>query len=310
MVLGPGDAQGVFIDLLSQVRYNEGMDRTIICYHGSCPDGFGAAYAAWKKFGERAEYVPLHRGNDELPDLTGADVYFIDFTYGKEEMDRIASAAGRLTVLDHHEGVRDVVESMEHHVFDNDRSGATIAWDYFHPDVPTPKLLQFIQDDDLFHFRLPDTRSVLAYLGVNPFTFEFWDETATALDDPERGEALIATMRAYGEYFEKLAELAADKAHPVMFEGREVMFATAHPYKPMKSLVGNLLAKAHPPFALVVAAHPEGFGVSIRGDGSIDVSEIAQKYGGNGHKSSAGFLIPAGGPLPWTLIKDDEDTRD
>jgi len=292
------------------VRYNEGMERTIIFYHGSCPDGFGGAYAAWKKFGDTAEYVPLHRGEEELPELSGADVYFIDFTYEKEDMHAIAERAASLTILDHHEGVRSVVESFPNHVFDNDRSGATIAWNQFHPGAPVPKLLQFIQDDDLFHFKLPDTRSVLAYLGVNPFTFEFWDEVAAKLDDPIESEKLISTMRAYGEYFEKLAELAADKAHPVLFEGHEVMFATAHPYKPMKSLVGNLLAKAHPPFALVVAAHPKGFGVSIRGDGSIDVSEIAQRYGGNGHKSSAGFLIPAGGTLPWTLIEDDEDTRD
>ncbi|HYE23374.1 MAG TPA: hypothetical protein VEA92_02930 [Candidatus Paceibacterota bacterium] len=285
------------------------MERTIVFYHGGCPDGFGGAYAAWKKLGDTAEYIGLHRG-EEIPDVSGAHTYFIDFVYDKEIMERLQTSAASLTALDHHEGVREVTESLVHHVFDNDRSGATIAWDYFHPGIPTPKLLQFIQDDDLFLFTLPDTRSVLAYLGVSPFTFEFWDETAQKLDDPVEGEILIGTMRAYGEYFEKLAQLAADKAHPVLFEGYEVMFATAHPYKPMKSLVGNLLAKAHPPFALVVAAHPEGFGVSIRGNGSIDVSQIAQKYGGNGHKSSAGFLIPANGPLPWTLIEDDEDTRD
>ena len=284
------------------------MERTLIFYHGGCPDGFGGAYAAWKKYGDSAEYIPLHRDEEELPDVTNADVYFIDFTYEKEEMEEIAAKAGKLTILDHHEGVREVVQSFPNHVFDNDRSGATIAWDFFHDQTPRPKLLSFIEDDDLFLFRLADTRSVLAYLGVSPFTFEFWDETATTLDDPIEGEKLISTMRAYGEYFEKLAQLAADKAHPVLFEGHEVMFATAHPYKPMKSLVGNMLAKAHPPFALVVAAHPKGFGVSIRGDGSIDVSQIAQKYGGNGHKSSAGFLIPAGGPLPWTPIESHEDT--
>ena len=292
------------------MRYNEPMERTLIFYHGGCPDGFGGAYAAWKKFGDRAEYIPLHRGEEELPDMSDADVYFIDFTYEKEEMEEINARAGKLTILDHHEGVRQIVESFPNHVFDNDRSGATIAWDFFRAGVPRPALLNFIEDDDLFLFRLSDTRSVLAYLGVNPFTFEFWDATATSLDDPIEGEKLIGTMRAYGEYFEKLAQLAADKANPVLFEGYEVMFATAHPYKPMKSLVGNLLAKAHPPFALVVAAHPKGFGVSIRGDGSIDVSQIAQKYGGNGHKSSAGFLIPAGGPLPWTAVENHENTLD
>jgi hypothetical protein len=105
--------------------------------------------------------------------------------------------------------------------------------------------------------------------------------------------------------------MAADNAKLVEFEGHQVYYATAHPLKPMKSLVGNLLAKKKGPFALVVSAHPEGYGVSIRGDGSIDVSAIAAKYGGNGHISSAGFAIPAGGPMPWKLLpKDDEAARD
>lgn len=284
-------------------------DRTIVFYHGSCPDGFGAAYAAWKKFGDAAEYVPLTRGEEELPDVAGADVYFLDFVYGKEWMDAIAASAKSLIALDHHAGVREITESLPGSVFDNDRSGASLAWDYFHPGVPRPKLIDFLEDDDLYRFNLLDTRAVISYLGVHPFTFEAWDETARVLDDPIEGEKLLEKTRIYAEYFVLLAEFAAERAKLVSFEGYEVYFATAHPYKPMKSLVGNILAKKQGPFALVVAAHPKGFGVSIRGDGTVDVSQVAAKYGGNGHKDSSGFLIPAGGPLPWTII-EDADTRD
>lgn len=280
------------------------MDKTIVFYHGSCPDGFGGAYAAWKKFGDTAEYVPLHRGETEWPEVAGAHLYFIDFTYEKPLMEEFAAKAQSLTILDHHEGVRDVVEAFPSHVFDNDHSGATIAWNFFHPDTEVPKLLRFVEDDDLFRFSLPDTRGILAYLSVHPFTFEAWDQIAATLDDPIRAEEILSKSRAYEEYFLLLAELAVEKANMVEFEGMHCFFATAHPFKPMKSLVGNMLAKKHPPIALVVSAHPKGFGVSIRGDGSIDVAKIAEKYGGNGHKSSAGFLIPAGGPLPWTSVEE------
>ena len=284
--------------------------RTIVFYHGSCPDGFGGAYAAWKKFGDSATYIPLTRGDDPMPDVAGADLYFVDFVYEKERMDEIAKDAKSLIALDHHLGVRDVTESFPGSVFDNERSGATIAWNYFHPDAPTPKLLSYVEDDDLFRFNLPDTRAIISYLSVRPYTFEFWDEIVATLDDPQKSEAFLEKIRAYGEYFEILATYATEHAKLVSFEGHEVYFATAHPLKPMKSLVGNMLVRKRGPFALVVAAHPKGFGVSIRGDGSVDVSKIAQKYGGNGHPSSSGFLIPAGGPLPWTLVENDEHTRD
>lgn len=284
--------------------------RTIIFYHGGCPDGFGGAYAAWKKFGDTAQYVPLSRNDEELPDVTDADVFFIDFVYEKERMDAIAAEAKSLIALDHHEGVRGVTESLPGSVFNNDLSGATIAWNYFHPGTALPKLLSYVEDDDLFRFNLPDTKAVLSYLAVKPFTFEGWDELAALLDHPEQGALFLDKIRTYAEYFALLADVAVEHAKLVEFEGHQVYFATAHPLKTMKSLVGNMLAKKHGPFALVVSAHPKGFGVSIRGDGSIDVSAIAQKYGGNGHKSSSGFLIPANGPLPWTIIESNEDSRD
>lgn len=285
------------------------MERTLILYHGGCPDGFGAAYAAWKKFGDHAEYKSVSRSDaPPLEEAKDAHVYLIDFTYNShEEMDALEAAAASLTVLDHHEGVRENTKRMKHHVYDENRSGAGIAWDFFHPDTPRPTLINHIEDDDLFRFKLADTRPVLAYVGLEPFTFEFWDEVASTLEDPTRAENLLLKARIFGECFEKLAALSVRKAKTVEFEGYTCAFASTHPYKPIKSLVGNLLAKERPPLALVVSAHPNGFGVSIRGDGSIDVSKIAQKFGGNGHPSSAGFLIPREGPFPWTLIEDTVD---
>ena len=32
--------------------------KTFVTYHQDCPDGFGAAYAAWLKLGNNAAYVP------------------------------------------------------------------------------------------------------------------------------------------------------------------------------------------------------------------------------------------------------------
>jgi uncharacterized protein len=285
--------------------------KTVILYHGDCPDGFGAAFAAWKKFGDTAEYHPLSRS--EGPPLSlveGADVYLLDFAYNtQEDMDALQAAAASLTVLDHHEGVKEQITSMPQHVFDTNRSGAGIAWDYFHPDTKRPRLIDHIEDDDLFRFKVTDTRAVLAYLGLSPFSFEFFDEVRAILEDSSRAEPFLEKARAYGECFEKLAELSVRKAKTVEFEGYRCSFATAHPYKPIKSLVGNLLAKEKPPIALVVSAHPEGYGVSIRSDGTVDVAAIARTFGGNGHPYSAGFLISRNGPFPWTLI-DDENSLD
>jgi oligoribonuclease NrnB/cAMP/cGMP phosphodiesterase (DHH superfamily) len=286
--------------------------KKIVLYHGSgCADGFGGAYAAWKKFGDSAEYIPLSRG-EVLPVETcaGADVYFIDFVYDDPAiMAAFVSAAASVTALDHHEGVRSVTEGVPKHVFDSNRSGASIAWDFFHPGEPRPKLINHVEDDDLFRFTLADTREIITYLEVQPFDFEVWDEFAHKLDDPTAVDLMMHTARAYRDYFEKMAAIAVDHAKLVSFDGHEIYFATAGPVKSLRSLVGNLLAKKKGPCSLVVSAHPNGYGVSIRGDGSVDVSKIAAKFGGNGHPNSSGFLIPREGPFPWTLIETDENSR-
>jgi hypothetical protein len=284
------------------------MERTIIMYHGGCPDGFGGAYAAWKKFGDSAEYIPLHRG-EALPEgIDGAHIYLIDFTYTQPLMDELLSRAGSLVALDHHDGVRPIVESMPDYVFDNDRSGATIAWSYFNPDTPVPYFLKLIEDQDIYRMALPDTLPLHAFIETREFTFEDWDEYVLALENPETREAFLTKIRIYAEYFELLVDMAVRKAKLVSFEGHEIYFGISHPFKSLKSHIGHALCRKKGPIALVVAAHPNGFGVSIRGDETVNVAEIAQKYGGNGHQSSAGFLIPREGPFPWELIENDEDS--
>lgn len=276
--------------------------KTIVLYHANCPDGFGGAYAAWRKFGDDAKYIPVKPGSDAPENLIGAHVYLIDFCYPQEIMDNIVNETASLTVLDHHEGIRAVVESMPEFVFDANRSGATIAWSYFHPDVPTPTLLKHIEDDDLFRFKLPETRAIVRYLSARPLSFEGFDSFICEFDDLTTHPTLLTRLENYSEYFDILVEKAVTQAKLVQFEGRECYFANAHPFITMRSAVGNALVLEKPPLALVASAHPEGFGVSLRSDGSVNVAEIAQKYGGNGHPTSAGFTITWGEQLPWTLI--------
>jgi oligoribonuclease NrnB/cAMP/cGMP phosphodiesterase (DHH superfamily) len=280
-----------------------------VFYHGDCLDGFGAAYAAWKKFGEAAIYVPVQYGHEpELAEYAGKEAYFVDFCYPQEVMDRIRDAAKSLVVLDHHEGVRGIA-TLYDGVFDPSRSGATIAWSYFHPDAPTPRLLLNVEDEDLYTFKLPDTRAVGVYLSAQPYDLQIWDGFVKALEDPTEREKFVAKASTYLEYFNHLVEIAVEHAHPIHFEGHTVLLANSVPVRTIKSAIGNAIAKKMPPFGLVASIHPNGVGVSIRGDGSIDVSAIARKYGGNGHPSSSGFRIPWQLPMPFTSAEDDENPR-
>lgn len=278
-----------------------------VLYHGGCPDGFGGAYAAWKKFGDAAEYIPVKHGKPAPEGLAGRKLFFVDFCYQKEIMDALISEAASMTVLDHHLGNRDVVESMPEHVFDEKRSGATIAWNYFHPDTPVPTLLKYVEDGDLYVFKLPDSRAILSYMYAQPFHFDSWNVLAAKLEDATERAVIIERGKIYAEYFATLVEQIANKATLISFEGFECYFATAADM--FASDVGNRLARLKPPIGVVVNLHGDIMNVSLRSDTSVDVSAIARKYGGNGHPQASAFRLKWGEPLPWTVLKEHENPR-
>jgi uncharacterized protein len=285
--------------------------KTIIFYHGKCFDGFGGAYAAWKKFADAAEYVPLSRDEEPPYEMArGAETYFIDFCYPKEEMEQFAALASRLVVLDHHEGVEDVITSFPEHVYDSKRSGARIAWDYFHPHTPAPQIVRYVEDGDLYRFSLPDARPILTYLYTKEQDFVLWNDLERQLQDPEERVRIVERGTGYAEYAALLVERLVKRAKLVSFEGYICYLGLAGSM--FTSDVGNALASMRPPFALVVNPSIDGFRVSLRrakGDESVDLAKIAQKYGGNGHPFAAAFSLPWGSPLPWTLA-ENEDSRD
>lgn len=271
-----------------------------VLYHGGCPDGFGAAYAAWKKFGDEADYIPVKYDAPVPTNLEGKDIYMVDFCYSAEVMENLRASARSITVLDHHEGVRAVVESMPHHVYDPERSGSTITWRHFHPDTPLPLFLQYVEDADLYKKVPDDERAILTFCYAHPFHFDTWDDYVMKVEDPEERQKIIERGKAYQEYFDLLVHQLAGAAELVEFEGYtcylspgERMFITP---------LAHVLSEMHPPLALIVRTGATNMRVSMRGNGSVDVSAIARKYGGNGHPNSAAFSIPLGTPPPWKPV--------
>ena len=282
--------------------------RIAILYHGGCPDGFGGAYAAWKKFGDEAEYIPA-KYNRPLPaHLEGKELYLIDFCYPQDVMSAIADIAKSVTVLDHHEGARDVATKFPG-IFNAAHSGAVIAWSYFHPETPVPPLLTYVEDGDLYRFALPHSREILAYIDTSPFSsFEHWETLAREIEDPTERERIISTGVLFVQYHQHIIDNGVHHAESVRFEGYECYLAGAS--GEFISDIGHTLALEKPPLALVISADASGLRVSLRSDGSVDVAALARKYGGNGHPAAAGFRIPFGSTIPWEPVESkDENPR-
>ena len=78
------------------------MKGIVVFYHSGCQDGFGAAWAAWKKFGNRATYIPLRHADGVPKELKKKEVYLLDITFFGDTLKKVVKDNTSVTILDHH----------------------------------------------------------------------------------------------------------------------------------------------------------------------------------------------------------------
>lgn len=271
------------------------MNTTHVLYHAECQDGFGGAWAAWRALGGGAQYIPVQHGDPPPPIPEGARVVIVDFAYPRDVILGLRERVGSLTILDHHKTAEEALRGLPDTVFDMHKSGAMLAWEYFHPGQAPPPLIGYVQDRDLWRFELPHSREVNAALGSYPQDFETWNgiDVQRLLDE---GRAILRFRDQTIASIISHARTADVGGHRV-----PVVNATAH-----WSDVGEALLQRNPeaPFVALYFDDAEGRRRwSLRSRGEFDVAELAKRFGGGGHRAAAGFREP---PRPFTPPTADE----
>ncbi|MEB2346525.1 MAG: hypothetical protein OZ948_17505 [Deltaproteobacteria bacterium] len=273
--------------------------RRVCFYHAGCPDGFGAAWAIWKAWGEAGEYRA--RGHDDAvraTELAGDLVVFADNAPPNAALRQLGEHAGQVVVLDHHVSALErfasepelarALAARGHLVrFDLERSGAILAWQHFHPDHEPPALLAYVQDQDLWRWELPHSEAVNAAIYSYPRRFDAWDELcAMPLD------RLVAEGSSIARAQRIEVERSLQNAHPITVGGLrlEAVNALFH-----RALIGHELAvrAVHgSPAGAVYRLTGRRVDCSLYSTGDFDVAKIAARYGGGGHRNAAGFHVP------------------
>lgn len=279
------------------------MKNIIVIYHGDCSDGFGGAWAAWKKFGEEADYIAAHHQEPPLDELENKEIYFIDFIYPAAVIKKLLRQKNQITAIDHHATAEETIKSAGSYVFDNNHSGAALAWRYFHPHEPLPRLLRHIEDFDLWKFKLAGTKALMIYMPTVKYDFSVWNNLIKAFEKPASRRKILQKGNCYLELRDKLLEeLATENSYPVMLNGHRALAVNAPHF--FASDLGALLYGKRTPVAIVWNQKKDVITVSLRSDGSVHVGELAKKYGGGGHKAAAGFRIIIKNQLPWNPVRN------
>jgi len=309
----------------------------IVVYHGNCFDGTGGAWAVWKKH-PQALLVPAWHGNPNplqfLPPLSDKNVCIVDFCYPAAVLLELATLAHSVLVLDHHKSaaadVAQVQQNMPNNlrvVFDMTRSGAQIAWDYFH-NSPRPWIIDVIGDRDLWKFSLPYTRTLTEVLSARDYCKTVANMETIANISLEEA---LARFQSEGELI-----LSLNKKQAQEYSQRAVLTRLTLPAgkylvgvypnvkpKHVSDEVGNLVAANGVPDwldATGVAYLPVDFSVGYTYDLSkdswylsarstsaalkrgIDLSVIMNAFNGGGHPSASGGILVGAATLKETFV--------
>lgn len=266
--------------------------KPLVIYHSPCADGFSAAWCFWHKYGNNFEYHPGVY-SETPPDVNGREVYLVDFSYKRPVVEKMLENASHITILDHHLSAYENLKDLEHpnftKIFDMDRSGATICWDYLFSKDTRPLMLGHVEDRDLWRFKLKGTREISAHAFSFDYTFENWDKMMMA--DPLEIHQMIRSGEAIErKHMKDVRELVAFSRRTMRI-GEYIVPVANVPYT-LGADAGHILSVGQP-FAAYYIDDADGrvFGLRSAEDG-VDVSKIAILYGGGGHKHAAGFKVP------------------
>eukprot|EP01128_Nolandella_sp_AFSM9_P005516 TRINITY_DN2667_c0_g1_i2.p1 TRINITY_DN2667_c0_g1~~TRINITY_DN2667_c0_g1_i2.p1 ORF type:complete len:305 (-),score=33.57 TRINITY_DN2667_c0_g1_i2:177-1070(-) len=274
------------VPLTAFPRYSQHPPPTLVLYHAHCPDGFGAAFASWQVLGESARYLPCSYG-EAPPDVTGESVLVADFSFSPAQIQRMRESATAFVLLDHHKSAMKELAHEAGCYFHLGKSGARLAWEYCQPAVPVPPLIAYVEDRDLWTWKLPQSVEFNLGLDARPRTFAAW---AQCLESTEVTR-LIAAGSAIRSYRDTLVARLAKSAVTRRWQGLRVLVVNT---ALLVSETGNVLA-SRPSCDVALLWHftapPREFSVSLRssGDDAPDVGALAKLYGGGGHPRAAGF---------------------
>ena len=289
--------------------------KPLIIYHANCTDGFGAAFCAWLKFGDEAEYIPMNYGEQSEFDVANREVYILDFSFPKEVMEHIFEYAKRVIWLDHHKTAFEMWCETERELYiacyplpslivlDNSKSGAMLTWEHFNPYVEPPLFIKLIDDRDRWQFKLPQSKAFHTAMSMRkPWSFESWKNEFAGPQDYfydisellNQGELLLLYQKQQVESLAKYGRKAVIPFEHGPCQGLAVN-TSVH-----MSEVGHELANRSGTFGLIwYLGEGSVAKCSLRSNGDYDVSAIAKQFGGGGHRNAAGFSIDIQTLLGW-----------
>lgn len=287
--------------------------KNVVMYHSQCFDGTMAAAGALNAaeqgrleglilfsitysqatqevfFGKGGPYEYVSRGG--LPDK----FHFVDFCPKPEVIQELSRLGHEVVILDHHKTAQHDANAVRGLPgvdlrFDMGKSGARLSWEYFNGEVP--ELALYVEDRDLWAWKKPHTKEVIA-----------WMSAVTTKNEPESYLAAIGEFKEdpggaiqkgtlIVEEISTQVKTMADRFRLVELEGFGTGAIVNAPIY-QSEVCDYVSANNQVPFVIAYGIGKDGkVPLSLRSrqgaDWSVDVSEMAKQFNGGGHANASG----------------------
>ena len=278
--------------------------KNILClYHGDA-DGEASAAVVRHKLGPE---VYLHRINygdpTPWPLINEADqVVIVDFSLPPQEMLETADSS-QLTWIDHHQSAIQEMEEISSAwpgIRDTSEAACVLTWKYYFPDQPVPRAVILIGDRDIWRWEEPETGAFnegLYHRDSRPEHDDLW-KPLLENDQDLLHEIIREGEILYQARLEKIKRQVDAYGYEVQFEGFRSLAINVRGNGDLGSRIRELGYEIG--YCYVDVLQEEGLmtKVTLFSD-QIDVSKLAQKFGGGGHPGASGFQFPRNGtPFP------------
>lgn len=292
-----------------------------VIFHRKCLDGFTGFIILHNTHTIKhiaLIYPDVPSATNLPPNINNKDIIIIDVAYKYDVLRNIVIKAKSVTFLDHHITIHDDVKKIQNEfsnkklevIYNEHKSGATLVWDYFHPGKKRPLFIQFIEDNDIGKWKIPNVYEFITALHVKypmnlkPDTIRLWNK----LFKMSTIKKLIKLGTTYMEYKNYIAEEHSKRysierfPSPQLYSENPDLFKSPGQYKvavycgspcPSASDVAKMIFENNNcDFFMSWALNLDRkeFVLTFRSE-KVDVGEIAKIFNGGGHKlASAGSI--------------------
>lgn len=263
-----------------------------IIYHGGCQDGFMAAWISSVKYKDASFIGEKHTdwsATKWLIDNVKSDdeVYYFDICPPKSLYLALREKTNQVEVHDHHLSAERECGKLPGVYIDKEKSGATLAFQRFFRGIQVPFGVKIVEDIDLFKKKIPDSEKYIIFINMLKQDFDVYDKVIPLFDDEESRKAILETCENMLAHKEYLIRRVLDNVHEATIANVKFLAINSGLFQ---SEIGEHLSKTGYPVA-IYAHGKNSWYVSLRSQNpsGIDVSVVAEKFGGGGHKHAAAF---------------------